>query len=115
MPPNITPGVRDQIILPNRSWIVWGCNHNFSKTFSATLELSKLPQKERTRPEKRAEIEKKYVMVLNKILTPILDLCKQHQTGRVSEKLTNVSFDFTEGWFRTSGLYDLNPFNYLKK
>ena len=49
-----------------------------------------------------------YSALLSKILTPILDLCKQHQIGRVSEKLTRVSFDFSEGWFRTSGLYQLN-------
>ncbi len=50
----------------------------------------------------------------NKILTPILELCKTNQIGRVSEKLTNVIFDFTEGWFRTSGLYNLNSEHQMK-
>ena len=45
---------------------------------------------------------------LFKNLTPILSECKLHQFGRVRDELTSVSFDFTEGWFRTSGLYDLN-------
>jgi len=40
----------------------------------------------------------------------ILDLCKLHQDGRAPKKGANAPFDFTEGWFRTSGLYDLNPF-----
>ena len=45
--------------------------------------------------------------LLEKIFTPILDLCKQHQEGRVNLEFTPVTFNFTEGWFRTSGLYDL--------
>jgi len=53
-----------------------------------------------------------YSALLGNILTRILDLCRQYQKGRVSEKLTGVSFDFTEGWFRTSGLYDLKPVIY---
>ena len=43
-----------------------------------------------------------------------MKIAKDYQTGRVSENLTNVSFDFTEGWFRNSGLYDLNKENQLK-
>jgi len=39
--------------------------------------------------------------------TELLDFCKYHQKGRVSKKDTTVSFEFTEGWFRDSGLYDL--------
>ncbi len=42
-------------------------------------------------------------------LTQILYKCKIHQKGRVREELTNATFDFTEGWFRTSGLYELYP------
>jgi len=34
-------------------------------------------------------------------------MCKDHQKDRVSEKDTIVSFDFTEGWFRNSGLYNI--------
>jgi DNA modification methylase len=41
-------------------------------------------------------------------------LCKQCQNGRVSENLTSVTFDFSEGWFRTSGLYDLTEQYQLK-
>ena len=50
---------------------------------------------------------KQYGALLNKIVTQVLNLAKQHQAGRVTEKVTNVTFTFTEGWFRTSGLYDL--------
>ena len=46
-------------------------------------------------------------MLINKILTTVLELVKQHQECRVSKKLTMVGFNFTEGWFRTSGLYEL--------
>lgn len=50
-----------------------------------------------------------YYNTLNqKIVTNILDLCKSHQFGRVTKNVTNVTFNFTEGWFRNSGLYDLN-------
>ena len=49
-----------------------------------------------------------YSALINNILTPILNLAKEHQLGRVSDNLTIVSFDFSEGWFRTSGLYALN-------
>jgi len=31
----------------------------------------------------------------------LLDLCKKHQTGRVTKKVPNGTFDFSEGWFRT--------------
>jgi len=51
---------------------------------------------------------KQYSATLSKIVTQVLEFCKQHQKGRVTEKVTNVTFDFTEGWFRNSGLYDLN-------
>lgn len=38
--------------------------------------------------------------------TGILNLARQHQKGRVPEDGTNVPIhDFTEGWFRTSGIY----------
>ncbi len=45
--------------------------------------------------------------LMNKIVTQVLDACKQYQNGRVTVEVTPVTFDFTEGWFRTSGLYDL--------
>jgi hypothetical protein len=41
-------------------------------------------------------------------------LCKQCQNGRVSENLTSVTFDFSEGWFRDSGLYDVSEQYQLK-
>ena len=47
-------------------------------------------------------------VIINEILTEVLIFAKQYQINRVSEKLTFVSFNFTEGWFRTSGLYNLN-------
>ena len=56
--------------------------------------------------------ENQYEMLLNKVDTQILALCKQYQIGRVSEKDTSVSFDFTEGWFRTSGLFFSSQFDY---
>jgi hypothetical protein len=49
-----------------------------------------------------------YQMAISKIDTLILEKCKARQTGRVSKNDTHVSFNFTEGWFRTSGLYELN-------
>jgi len=48
-----------------------------------------------------------YLMLLDKIDTNILNLAKTHQEGRVSKNDTMVSFNFTERWFRDSGLYDL--------
>lgn len=50
---------------------------------------------------------KQYSALLNSIVTDVLGLAKKHQTGRVTEKVTNVTF--TEGWFRDSGLYALDP------
>jgi len=46
--------------------------------------------------------------LLNNILPSILDFAKKHQIGRGNKKLPNGNFNFTEGWFRNSGLYDLN-------
>jgi DNA modification methylase len=47
-----------------------------------------------------------YSALLSNILTAVLDLAREHQNGRVSEEITSVSF--TENWFRTTGLYNLN-------
>jgi len=54
-----------------------------------------------------------YYQIMSKITTEVLDLCKEHQIGRVVEKPTTVGFDFNEWWFRDSGLYHLseNSFN----
>jgi len=55
-----------------------------------------------------------YMMLVDKIATEVLDLSKQHQEGRVAQNATNVAHNFTEGWFRNSGLYYLNHDNQLK-
>ncbi|MFL2129580.1 hypothetical protein, partial [Ruoffia sp. FAM 26255] len=47
-----------------------------------------------------------YNNVFTRISTQVLEKAKHHQKGRVDNKSTVV--DFTEGWFRNSGLYDLN-------
>jgi site-specific DNA-methyltransferase (adenine-specific) len=49
-----------------------------------------------------------YYLLIDKIVTNILDLCKSYQQGRVTSNVTFVTFNFTEGWFRNSGLYELN-------
>lgn len=54
------------------------------------------------------DIVQRYNYVIDKIVTNILILCKSHQEGRVTKNVTNVTFNFTEGWFRNSGLYELN-------
>ena len=43
---------------------------------------------------------KKYIGILNKIVPRILKITKKHQKGL-------GRMDFTEGWFRKSGLYEL--------
>ncbi len=43
--------------------------------------------------------------------TKVLEFCKERQEGRVDKKSTNVYFDFTEGWFRNSDLYNLYSIN----
>ena len=48
-----------------------------------------------------------YIFVLDKIGTGVLDLARKYQNGRVPRNGTIVPFDFTEGWFRDSGLYAL--------
>ena len=50
-----------------------------------------------------------YVMLADRVATQVLDLAKAHQEGRVAEDATHVAFDFTEGWFRNSGIYRLWP------
>jgi hypothetical protein len=39
--------------------------------------------------------------VLNNVVTQVLDLAREYQEGRVTDKVTNVTFNFTEGWFST--------------
>jgi len=61
--------------------------------------------------EEKTHWKKSYIgyhtQLKEKISTDVLDFCKSHQKGRVDKKSTIVEFDFTEGWFRDSGLYDL--------
>ena len=53
---------------------------------------------------------KHYIAVLNTIGTEVLNLARGHQEGRVPENGTTVpTTTFTEGWFRNSGFYDLQP------
>ena len=47
----------------------------------------------------------KHCILVEKISTEVLKTARCHQSGRVDSKSTCV--DFTEGWFRNSGLYDL--------
>ena len=44
-------------------------------------------------------------------VTQVLELAQKHQKGRVTKDVTHVTFNFTEGWFRKSGIYDLNDDN----
>jgi len=46
--------------------------------------------------------------ISNKIVTNVLNKCKEIQIGRVTNNVTTVTFNFTERWFRDSGLYELN-------
>ena len=46
-------------------------------------------------------------MLINKIAPQVLVLVREHQKGRGAKNAPSGAFDFTEGWFRNSGLYDL--------
>ena len=48
-----------------------------------------------------------YIAILDKIGAQIINLAREHQTGRAPKIGAFATFDFTEGWFRNSGLYDL--------
>jgi len=48
-----------------------------------------------------------YTRLIDKVDTNVLKFCKQYQMGRVSKNDTMVSFNFTERWFRESGIYNL--------
>ena len=48
-----------------------------------------------------------HVRLLDKVVTEVLDFCKSRQNGRVTEDVTTVTFNFTERWFRESGIYNL--------
>jgi ParB-like chromosome segregation protein Spo0J len=42
-----------------------------------------------------------YQSINSKIITHVLEKCKSHQYGRVIKNITDVIFNFTEGWFRS--------------
>jgi len=50
---------------------------------------------------------KDYIAVLDKIGVDVLNLARQHQNGRSPKNGVFTPFNFTDWWFRTSGLYDL--------
>lgn len=51
---------------------------------------------------------KQYSALLGNVVTEVLELARSHQRGRVTDEVTSVTFNFTEGWFRNSGLYELD-------
>jgi hypothetical protein len=51
---------------------------------------------------------KQYSALLSNIVTKIIEMAKLHQKGRVTNMVTDVTFNFTEGWFRDSGFYTID-------
>jgi hypothetical protein len=43
-------------------------------------------------------VVKQHSVLNTKIVTQVLDFAQKHQIGRVTEKDTNVTCNFTEGW-----------------
>ena len=54
------------------------------------------------------------LLILLNIDAQVLDIARKHQKDRASNNDEDSSFNFTEYWFRTSGIYDLNKDNQLK-
>jgi len=48
-----------------------------------------------------------YVRLLDNVVAQVLEKTKEHQVGRVTGDVAIATKNFTEGWFRNSGLYDL--------
>lgn len=48
-----------------------------------------------------------YTQIINKITADVLDFTKLYQSGRAVKNTAGAVFNFTEGWFRDSGLYNL--------
>jgi len=48
--------------------------------------------------------------IISDIGADILEKCKANQIGRAPTNGACAPFNFTEGWFRTSGLYELNEY-----
>jgi len=55
-----------------------------------------------------------YSDLLNNVSPQVLQVAKSYQNGRGGDKSPFGGFDFTEGWFRNSGLYNLKPDYQLK-
>jgi len=48
-------------------------------------------------------------LIITKNISPkVLEIAKGKQKGRGDESSPSADFNFTERWFRDSGLYDLN-------
>jgi hypothetical protein len=50
-----------------------------------------------------------YLELATKVVAKVLDMAQQRQEGRATPDVATATFDFTEGWFRNSGLYELWP------
>jgi ParB-like chromosome segregation protein Spo0J len=50
---------------------------------------------------------KDYIKLINSIGANILEIAKNNQIGRAPQIGAIAPFNFTEGWFRNSGLYEL--------
>jgi len=58
---------------------------------------------------------KKYSALLSNIKVPkVIEISRKYQKGRGTNKVPMGTFNFTERWFRDSGIYDLNKDNQLK-
>ena len=58
---------------------------------------------------------KKYSALLSNIKVPkVIEISRKYQKGRGTNKVPTGTYDFTERWFRASGIYDLNKDNQLK-
>ena len=62
----------------------------------------------------RSKVKQYSALLINIKVTQVLDIARKHQKDRVTKEVTDVTFNFTEGWFRKSKIYDLNKDNQLK-
>jgi len=51
----------------------------------------------------------KYIMLVTNIVPNVLEIAKAHQTGRGTNDVP-IGTNFTESWFRNSGLYDIEDY-----
>ena len=75
-------------------------------TVTNVLELAKAHQSGRATENVTTATISQYAMLQDKVATSVLDLAKERQEGRVADIATTGN-NFTERWFRDSGLYDL--------